>query len=126
MKNFTGLKAEIKKQKAIRARLDNERGRQTVNWKAATFRLALLNHWKRQGVGLPDNYKQLWNPPANWTARTLAERTPLHGWEVDARRAKLVAEATRKIKNSRSPLDRWMVSDELAAKVVELNRRPVF
>lgn len=53
MKNFAGLKAEIKKQKAIRARLDNERGRQTVNWKAATFRLALLNHWKRQGVGLP-------------------------------------------------------------------------
>lgn len=48
MKNFVGLKAEIKKQKAIRARLDNERGRQTVNWKAATFRLALLNHWKRQ------------------------------------------------------------------------------
>lgn len=25
MKNFVGLKAEIKKQKAIRARLDNER-----------------------------------------------------------------------------------------------------
>ncbi|WP_443684902.1 hypothetical protein [Phascolarctobacterium succinatutens] len=34
MKNFTGLKAEIKKQKAIRARFDNERGRQTLNWNA--------------------------------------------------------------------------------------------
>lgn len=126
MKNFTGLKAEIKKQKTIRARFDNEHGRQTGNWKAATFRLELLNHWKRQGVGLPDNYKQLWNPPANWTARTLKERTPLHVWEVDALRAKLVAEAIKKIKNARSPLDRWMASDELAAKLDELNGRPVF
>ena len=126
MNNFTGLKAEIKKQKAIRARFDNERGRQTLNWKAATFRLALLNHWKRQGVGLPDNYKQLWNPPANWTARTLKERTPLHVWEVDALRAGLVAEACKKIKNATSPLIRWMIRDELAAKVTELYRRPVF
>ena len=126
MKHFTGLKAEIKKQKAIRARFDNERGRQTLNWKAATFRLALLNHWKRQGVGLPDNYKQLWNPPANWTARTLIERTPLHVWEVDALRAGLVAEATKKNKKANSPLIRWMVSDELAAKIAELYRRPVF
>lgn len=126
MKNFVGLKAEIKKQKAIRARLDNERGRQTVNWKAATFRLALLNHWKRQGVGLPDNYRQLWNPPTNWTARTLKERTPLHVWEVDALRAGLVAEACKKFKNATSPLIRWMIRDELAAKVTELYRRPVF
>lgn len=104
MKNFVGLKAEIKKQKAIRARLDNERGRQTVNWKAATFRLALLNHWKRQGVGLPDNYRQLWNPPTNWTARTLKERTPLHVWEVDALRAGLVAEACKNLKTQRPRL----------------------
>lgn len=109
-----------------RARLDNERGRQTVNWKAATFRLALLNHWKRQGVGLPDNYRQLWNPPTNWTARTLKERTPLHVWEVDALRAGLVAEACKKFKNATSPLIRWMIRDELAAKVTELYRRPVF
>ena len=126
MKNFAGLKVEINKQKTIHARLDNERGHQTLNWKAAIFRLALLKHWKRQGVGLPDNYKQLWNPPANWDSRTLKERTPMHVWEVDALRAKLVAEATKKIKNSNSPLIRWMVSDELAAKIAELNGRPVF
>lgn len=126
MKNFAGLKVEIKKQKTIHARLDNERGHKTVNWKAATFRLALLNYWKKQGVGLPRNYKQLWNPPANWTVRTLKERTPLHVWEVDALRAKVITKAIKKIKNSNSPLISWMVSDELAAKIAELNGRPVF
>lgn len=126
MKNFSGLKAVIKEQEKIRARLDNERGRKTFNWKAVTFRPALLNHWKRQGVGLPANYKQLWNPPTKWDARTLKERTPLHVWEVDALRVKLVAEACKKFKNATSPLIRWMIRDELAAKVTELYRRPVF
>lgn len=68
----------------------------------------------------------LWNPPTNWTARTLKERTPLHVWEVDALRAGLVAEACKKFKNATSPLIRWMIRDELAAKVTELYRRPVF
>ena len=63
---------------------------------------------------------------AHWTARTLKERTPLHVWEVDALRAGLVAEACKKFKNATSPLIRWMIRDELAAKVTELYRRPVF
>ena len=38
----------------------------------------------------------------------------------------LVAEACKKFKNATSPLIRWMIRDELAAKVTELYRRPVF
>lgn len=38
----------------------------------------------------------------------------------------MVAEACKKFKNATSPLIRWMIRDELAAKVTELYRRPVF
>ncbi len=125
MKNFSGLNAEIKKQKKIYAQFNNERGRKLLNWKAAVFRLALLNHWKKQGIGLPSNYKQLWNPPAEWTVSTLKERTPLHRWQADAIYNKLVADAVRKVKNAKSPMGRWVASDELAKKVAELNSRPI-
>ena len=40
--------------------------------------------------------------------------------------AAMVAEACKKFKNATSPLIRWMIRDELAAKVTELYRRPVF
>lgn len=126
MKNFSGLNAEVKSLKKIYARFDNESGRKTANWKAASFRLALLTYWKRQGIGLPANYKQLWNPPAKWTARDLKARTPLHLWEVAVIRERITAMAVKKIKNAKSPLTRWMVSDELTAKLAELNSRPVF
>lgn len=125
MKNFSGLNAEIKKQRRIYTLFDNERGRRLANWKAAVFRLALLNYWKKQGIGLPSNYKQLWNPPAEWTANTLKERTPLHRWQADAIYNELVASAIKKVKNARSPLGRWIASDELAKKVAELNSRPI-
>lgn len=125
MKNFSGLNAEIKKQKSIYARFDNERGRRLANWKAAVFRLALLNYWKKQGIGLPSNYKQLWNPPAEWTVNTLKERTPLHRWQADAIYNELVASAVKKVKNAKSPMGRWIASDELAKKVAELNSRPI-
>lgn len=126
MKNFSGLNAEIKKQKKIYVRFNNERGRKLLNWKAVIFRLALLNHWKKQGIGLPSNYKQLWNPPAEWTERTLKERTPLHIWEADAIYNKLVADAVRKVNNAKSPMGRWVASDELAKKVAELNSSSIF
>lgn len=125
MKNFSGLNAEIKKQKKIYAQFNNERGRKTGNWKAVTFRLALLNYWKRQGVGLPSNYKQLWNPPAKWTASDLKERTPLHRWQADAIYNELVASAVKKVKNAKSPMGRWVASEELAKKIAELNSRPI-
>lgn len=125
MKNFSGLNAEIKKQKKIYAQFNNERGSRLLNWKAAVFRLALLNYWKKQGIGLPNNYEQLWNPPAEWTVNTLKERTPLHRWQADAIYNKLVADAVRKVKNAKSPMGRWVASDELAKKVDELNNRPI-
>lgn len=131
MKNFSDLNAEIKKQKKIYARLDNESGRKTANWKAVTFRLALLTYWKRQGIGLPGNYKQLWNPPANCNPSAdatsiLKARTPLHRWEAWAIRSQMIATAMKKIKGAKSPLTRWMVSDEIKAKLAELDSRPVF
>lgn len=125
MKNFSSLNVEMKKQKSICARFDNERGHKTANWKAVVFRLALLNHWKKQGIGLPSNYKQLWNPPTEWTANTLKERTPLHRWQADAIYNELVASAVKKVKNATSPMGRWIASDELAKKVAELNSRPI-
>lgn len=125
MKNFSGLNAEIKKQKKIYAQFNNERGRSLLNWKAAVFRLALLNHWKKQGIGLPSNYKQLWNPPAEWNGNTLKERTPLHRWQADAIYNKLVADAVRKAKNAKSPMGRWIASEELTKKIAELNSRPI-
>ena len=111
--------------KQIYLRFNNERGRKTANWKAVIFRLALLNHWKKQGIGLPNNYKQLWNPPAEWNGNTLKKRTPLHRWQADAIYNKLVANAVRKVKNAKSPMGRWMASDELAKKVADLNSRPI-
>ena len=121
MKNFSGLNAEIKKQKKIYAQFDNERGRKLLNWKAAAFRLALLNYWKKQKIGLPNNYEQLWNPPAEWNGNTLKERTPLHRWQADAIYNELVASAVKKVKNAKSPMGRWVASEELAKKIAELN-----
>lgn len=125
MKNFSGLNAEIKKQKKIYVQFNNERGRKLLNWKAAVFRLALLNHWKKQGIGLPNNYEQLWNPPAEWNDNTLKERTPLHRWQADAIYNELVALAVKKVKNAKSPMGRWIASEELAKKIAELNSRPI-
>lgn len=125
MKNFSGLNAEIKKQKKIYAQFNNERGRKLLNWKAAAFRLALLNYWKKQKIGLPNNYEQLWNPPAEWNGNTLKERTPLHRWQADAIYNELVASAVKKVKNAKSPMGRWVASEELAKKIAELNSRPI-
>ena len=125
MKNFSGLNAEIKKQKNIYVQFNNERGRKLLNWKIVVFRLALLNYWKKQRIGLPNNYKRLWNPPAEWNGNTLKERTPLHRWQADAIYNKLVADAVRKVKNAKSPMGRWIASDELANKIAELNSRPI-
>ena len=125
MKNFSGLNAEIKKQKKTYVQFNNERGRKLLNWKIVVFRLALLNYWKKQRIGLPNNYKRLWNPPAEWNGNTLKERTPLHRWQADAIYNKLVADAVRKVKNAKSPMGRWIASDELANKIAELNSRPI-
>ncbi len=126
MKNFAGLNSEIKKQKKVCAHFDNEFGHRSYNWKAAVFRLALLNHWKKKGIGLPAAYSQLWNPPAGkWTVSDLKGRTPLHRWQADAIYNELVASAVKKVKNAKSPMGRWIASEELAKKIAELNSRPI-
>ena len=79
-------------------------------------------HGKRLDVKI---FTQLWNPPAEWNGNTLKERTPLHRWQADAIYNELVASAVKKVKNAKSPMGRWIASEELTKKIAELNSRPI-